>query len=194
VAGALPDLPAPPAAGSAVPNPPVSRLELPWPGNVPHGGRHGFLDVHRAGFDTAVAAAAARLGSVIGDTSRVLVLGTEELMYLPLRLALHLARNPRRRVAFQSTTRSPVHAIDEPGYPIRRRIDFRSRVLGDRDEPAESRYIYNAFWPDSGSGTQFAEADLIVIVDDGHALPGSAGVAATVAASTGTPVLLAVLP
>jgi hypothetical protein len=201
VAAGLPDVPAALAASSAAPNAPVSRIELPWPGDVPHGGRHGFLDGDRAGFDTALAVAAARLGCVIGETTRVigatarvLVLGTEELMYLPLRLALELARHPHRRVAFQSTTRSPVHAFDEPGYPIRRRMDFRTRVLGDRDEPVESRFIYNAFWPDTGTETQFAEADLIVIVDDGHALPGPVGVAATVAAGTRTPVLLAVLP
>jgi hypothetical protein len=163
---------------------------------VPHGGRHGFRDTDRPAFDAAVRDAAAQLAAVLGEARRVLVLGTEELMYLPLRLALDLARHPHRWVAFQSTTRSPVHAIDEPGYPIRRRIDFISRVLGDGGEPAVSRYVYNAYWADgdAGTGTGFVEADLIVIVDDGHALPGQTGVAATLAEATGAPVLLAVLP
>jgi len=171
----------------------VSRIELPWPGDVPHGGRHGYLHCDREGFNAAATRAAARLESVIGAATRVLVLGTEELMYLPLRLALELARDPRRQVAYQSTTRSPVHAIDQPGYPIRRRIDFLSRMLGELDKPPVGRFVYNAYWPDGGTEICWSEADLVVIVDDGHAQPGPAGLAAAVAATTGAPVLLAVL-
>jgi hypothetical protein len=91
-----------------------------------------------------------------------------------------------------------VHAIDRPGYPIRRRIDFQSRVFGANGEPVsrETRHVYNCNWPAQpagGSAGTPEEADLIVVVDDGHAVPGATGLAAAVAAATGTPVLLAVL-
>ena len=70
--------------------------------------------------------------------------GTEELMYLPLRIALDLVQNPPdgevpgRQVLFQSTTRSPVLAVDGPGYPVRRRIDFVSDDRGHGGHPARS--------------------------------------------------------
>ena len=181
----------------------VRQMELPWPVQVPHGGRHGFLDDDRDAFDSAVESAASVVSEACGGARRVLVLGTEELMYLPLRLALALAADPtvgrHRAVAFQSTTRSPVHAIDRPGYPIRRRIDFQSSVLGTNGDSAgrETRHVYNCNWPEHMTGgiagNRPDEPDLIVVVDDGHALPGPTGLADALAAATGTPVLLAVL-
>lgn len=178
------DLAGAPAPGAD--RPVVRELALPWPARLPHGGRHGFAAADRREFDVTVPAAAAALAAVCGDAARVLVLGTEELMYLPLRLALAL-QSPTRATAFQSTTRSPVHAIDEPGYPIRRRIDFTSTGYPDGGERAE-RHVYHAGWPDrSGAG----EADLIIVVDDGHAVSGPEGVAESVARATGTPVVLA---
>lgn len=168
-----------------------TRLELPWPADEPTGGRHGFRPADREAFDAAVRSAAAALATAAGPAKRVLVLGTEELMYLPLRLALDLAGDPLRQMLFQSTTRSPVHAIDRPGYPVRRRIDFHSAVLDEQD-PA-SRHVYNVSWPGGSIDHALHEADLIIVIDDGHALPGPQGVAESVAAATGTPVLLAVL-
>jgi len=169
-----------------------TRVDLPWPAEVPTGGRHGFLPGDRAAFDAAVLTAAEVLGAAAGESRRILVLGTEELMYLPLRLALELARDPLRALAFQSTTRSPVHAIDRPGYPIRRRIDYVSSVIDDAERPV--RHVYNAGWPETGSTSAgFTEPELIVVVDDGHAVPGPDGAAESIAAATGAPVLLAVL-
>jgi hypothetical protein len=156
----------------------VRTVQLPWPSEVPQGGRHA-----------AILAAAGPLAVACGDARRVLVVGTEELMYLPLRLALAL-RGPGRATAFQSTTRSPVHAIDEPGYPIRRRIDFRARVHPATDELAV-RHVYNVRWPDPIDSVGPEEADLVVVVDDGHAVDGPDGVAQAVAAATGAPVVLA---
>jgi hypothetical protein len=153
------------------------------------GGRHGFLPDDRTAFDAALQAAAAVLGVGVGQAQRILLLGTEELMYLPLRLALELSRKPRRAVAFQSTTRSPVHAIDRTGYPIRRRIDFVSSIVDDSEHPV--RHVYNAGFPPPDG--MFAGPELIVVVDDGHAVAGPDGVAASIAAATGVPVLLAVL-
>ncbi len=167
----------------------VCEAALPWPAAVPQGGRHGFADTDRPAFDAAVRAAAVTLESACGDASRVRVLGTEELMYLPLRLALAM-RSTGRATAFQSTTRSPVHAIDVPGYPIRRRIDFTSLVHPAGPEPAV-RHVYNVRWPEAVGAVGPGEADLVIVVDDGHAMDGPAGVAQSVAGSTGAPVVLA---
>ena len=169
----------------------TSRVDLPWPADLPTGGRHGFRAEHRPPFDTAVREAAHVLAGAVAPARRVLVLGTEELMYLPLRLALELSKDPVRRTVFQSTTRSPVHAIDRPGYPVRRRIDFLSGVI-DELEPA-ARHVYNVCWPGAAEDLELQDADLVVVIDDGHALSGAGGVAEAIAAATGVPVLLAVL-
>jgi hypothetical protein len=73
--------------------------------------------------------------------ARVLVLGNEELMYAPLRIAQALDEAIGAEVRFSTTTRSPVLAVDDPGYAIRTRIAFAAH-----DEPADGpgeRYAYN---------------------------------------------------
>ncbi len=186
-----------PASGRPAGEP--SRCELAWPIGVPTGGRHGFRLDDRPAFDAAIHSAASVLAAAIGPAQRVLVLGTEELMYLPLRLALELSRDPMRHIAYQSTTRSPVHAVDRLGYPVRRRIDFRSAEIAPGfDEPDSAvRHVYNVCWPNPSASADDAavlhEADVIVIVDDGHALPCAEGVARSVNAATGVLVVLAVL-
>ncbi|TQM29725.1 phosphoribosyltransferase domain-containing protein [Nocardia bhagyanarayanae] len=122
------------------------RLELPWPDSVPEGGRHGILDSDTPAFESAVAAAAAVLTArlaVDAPDRPVIVLGHEELMYLPLRLAAALAESgvPTR---YQTTTRSPAYVLDEPGYPLRRGFRF---VAPEPDADAP-RYLYNACWPE----------------------------------------------
>ncbi len=72
----------PPAAAS------VRRVELGWPDGLPDGGRHGFLPRHRESLAAALPAMGERLAAALPPTARrVLVLGNEELMYAPLRLA-----------------------------------------------------------------------------------------------------------
>ncbi len=166
----------------------LSQVELPWPDAVPTGGRHGFHPADRPAFDTAVSDAVAALIPVVGSAATVLVIGTEELMYLPLRIAAGL-RSAERRTAFQSTTRSPVHAVDRPGYPVRRRIDFRAPV--DGSPRTAERHLYNAWWPGNPAG---GEADLVLLVDDRPLRPGPTGAAAAIAAATGAPVVSVVLP
>jgi hypothetical protein len=120
------------------------RLELPWPASVPEGGRHGILRSDTEAFEAALAAAAepllAHLGAEFAGRSAI-VLGHEELMYLPLRLAARLAESglPTR---FQTTTRSPAYVLDEPGYPLRRGFRFVAPEPGE----TEPRYLYNAYW------------------------------------------------
>jgi hypothetical protein len=132
------------------------RIELSWPAEVPDGGRHGFLDTDNADFDAAVAAAAAELATRLDPNRPVVVVGHEELMYLPLRVAADLDSRGLR-VRFQTTTRSPAHVLDDEGYPLRRGFRFVSPE-GSDDQP---RHLYNALWPGSNP--------MVVVVLDGPA-------------------------
>ncbi|GAA0457421.1 phosphoribosyltransferase [Streptomyces olivaceiscleroticus] len=124
----------------------VTRVDLAWPAGLPDGGRHGFTPAHRARLEAALPDMAARIAAALGETgrtadARVLVLGNEELMYAPLRLAGALDEALPAEVRFSTTTRSPVLAVDHPGYAIRTRLTFPAH---DRpvDGPGE-RYAYN---------------------------------------------------
>ncbi|CAL9410673.1 hypothetical protein SUDANB58_01637 [Streptomyces sp. enrichment culture] len=131
-----------PAAGTPAPAGPVPRVDLCWPRGLPDGGRHGFTPAHRARLESALPAMAARVAEALPDGARrVLVLGCEELMYAPLRLARELEQIVGAEVRYSTTTRSPVLAVDDPGYAIRTRLVFPAH-----DDPADGpgeRYAYN---------------------------------------------------
>ena len=123
------------------------RLPLAWPEGVPSTARHGFTARDREALEHALPDLAAALSrAVLPSDRRVLVLGTEELMYAPLRLADALAEDLARAgvaadVRFSTTTRSPVLVVDEPGYAIRSRLVFPAH-----DDPADGpgpRFAYN---------------------------------------------------
>ncbi|MFJ9075806.1 phosphoribosyltransferase [Streptomyces sp. NPDC102278] len=211
------DAAAPGVDGSAAP---VRRVALDWPAGVPDGGRHGFTPAHRARLEAALPGLAGRLAEALDETLaeasdtdrgadrgvvsgpapvRVLVLGNEELMYAPMRLALALeeswAAGPApgtgatREVRFSTTTRSPVLAVDDPGYAIRSRLVFPAH-----DAPADGpgdRYAYNV------RGAAGGGFDAVVAVVDSHgdtaALHAPDGLLARLAPHTGR-VLLAVVP
>lgn len=168
---------------------PVTRVALDWPAEVPDGGRHGFTPAHRAALEAALPGMAERIaGALDSDVRRVLVLGFEELMYAPLRLgtALEAAMGSGAEIRYSTTTRSPVLAVDDPGYAIRTRLVFPAH-----DDPADGpgdRYAYNV----AGAGF-----DAVVAVVDSTAdtpeLHAPDGLLARLAAHTGQ-VLLAVVP
>ncbi|MFJ3878153.1 phosphoribosyltransferase [Streptomyces sp. NPDC090077] len=188
------------AAGATAPDPAegvaegvartVTRVALGWPAGLPDGGRHGFTAAHREVLEAALPAMAARLSDALGplgaeSRGRVLVLGNEELMYAPLRLALALERSgTAREVRFSTTTRSPVLAVDDPGYAIRTRLVFPAH-----DAPADGpgdRYAYNV----AGAGFD----TVVAVVDSAADTPElHAGLLARLAPHTGR-VLLAVVP
>ncbi|WSD82003.1 phosphoribosyltransferase [Streptomyces sp. NBC_01558] len=175
------DAPAAGSPGRAV------RVELGWPRGLPDGGRHGFTPGQRIRLDGALPAMAARLAEALPDDARrVLVLGFEELMYAPLRLARELEQVVSAEVRFSTTTRSPVLALDDPGYAIRSRIVFPAHD-GPDDGPG-ARYAYNV----AGGGF-----DAVVAVVDSTAdtpeLHAPDGLLARLAAHTPS-VLLAVVP
>ncbi|MFC8951562.1 phosphoribosyltransferase domain-containing protein [Streptomyces sp. NPDC057101] len=116
---------------------------------------------------------------------RVLVLGFEELMYAPLRLGTAL-EDAGHDVRYSTTTRSPVLAVDDPGYAIRTRLVFPAH-----DDPADGpgdRYAYNV----AGAGFDAA----VVVIDstaDTPALHAPDGLLAQLAAHIPR-VVLAVVP
>ncbi|MFC1416348.1 phosphoribosyltransferase [Streptacidiphilus cavernicola] len=195
-----------PPAGSQAP---LTRVDPGWPSGLPDGGRHGFTAGDRQRLDAALPGMAERLaeafswpgagaasaegsaaavgpapaglgGAVATVPRRVLVLGYEELMYTPLRLAAALqerfaaASAPSGdveevesskpvgpvEVRFSTTTRSPALTVDHPGYALRTRLAFPAH-----DAPADGeglRYAYNVA-PGRDLSRRF---DAIVLVID----------------------------
>jgi adenine/guanine phosphoribosyltransferase-like PRPP-binding protein len=137
----------------------VALGELGWPVGLPPGGRHGFgPDQHRrlAAALPHLAAGLARAARLDAG-ARTLVLGTEELMHLPLRLAQTLA-DAGHHVAFSSTTRSPAVVVAAEGYALTSGITFRAH-----DDPADGpgpRFAYNI-----GGGDGPAWDHVLVVVD-----------------------------
>lgn len=204
----------------------VVRVDLGWPAGLPDGGRHGFTPAHRAQLEAGLPGMATRIAQGLDGARRILVLGNEELMYAPLRIAEALdalvaregdsaeaspardgigaadgALAPRdgqpsastggAGVFFSTTTRSPVLAVDDPGYAIRTRLSFPAH-----DDPADGpgeRYAYNI-----AAGTDPERRfDAIVAVVDSHgdlpALHAADGLLNRLAEHTDR-LLLAVIP
>ncbi|GAA1557489.1 hypothetical protein GCM10009678_45600 [Actinomadura kijaniata] len=169
---------------------PVTRADLAWPEGLPDGGRHGFLPEHRLRLEKELPGMAGRLAaSLPGAAARVLVLGFEELMYVPLRLAGAVADLlPGADVRYSTTTRSPVLAVDDPGYAIRTRLVFPAHD-GPADGPGE-RYAYNV---DPGRDPARAFDAIVLVVDDVGDTPALAdGLLARLRALA--PVTLAAVP
>ncbi|WP_445400787.1 phosphoribosyltransferase [Streptomyces sp. LE64] len=194
--------PAATAEGPAAPRTAaVVRVDPGWPAGLPDGGRHGFSPAHRVRLEAVLGPAAARLAEQLlgengispvqaaaGALPRVLVLGFEELMYAPLRIATALEDHLRGTadVRYSTTTRSPVLAVDDPGYAIRSRLVFPAH--DDPDDGPGDRYAYNV----AGAGF-----DAVVLVVDSVAdtpeLHAPGGLLAQLARHTPR-LLLAVVP
>ncbi|MGY1711989.1 TRSP domain-containing protein [Geodermatophilus sp. SYSU D00758] len=128
--------------------------------------RHGLTPAGSARLAAAADAAAERLAGALAGSRGVLVLGTEELMHAPTVLAARLAdRLPGIPVQVQSTTRSPAHAADDPGYAIRRAVVFPAP-----DDPSRTARVHNladpAAVPPPGTAWSDLRADDLVVVAD----------------------------
>lgn len=157
-------------------------VNLVWPQHVPDGGRHGFLRSDADAFAVAVREAAAALAALLDSRRPVLVVGHEELMYLPLRIAEQLAAGGLS-TRFQSTTRSPAYVVDDPGYPLRAGFEFPAGEFG----ATGPRYLYNG-WPSRLEGARVQ----VVVVMDTAAAHGADGLTAVLNAA-GYDVVLAIV-
>ncbi|WP_327069385.1 phosphoribosyltransferase [Kitasatospora sp. NBC_01250] len=175
------------------------RAELPWPAEVPEGGRHGFRPAQRRALEAALPDLGERLAKELrGSERRVLVLGCEELSYAPLRLAHALeaalegaGASVGCSVRFSTTTRSPVLVVDDPGYAIRSGLAFPAH--GAPQEGGGTRFAYNVA-PGREAARRFETVVLVVdAVSDTPELRSAGGLLDQLRAVTDR-VVLVVLP
>ncbi|THV18813.1 phosphoribosyltransferase [Nocardioides caeni] len=157
--------PAAPAPGG---EPGEVRVHHPiWPASLAATARTGMSSLDSAALRSEAARIAGGLAETVAEhPGPVLVVGTEELMHLPVLVADALADAvPAADVTVQSTTRSPVHAADQPGYAIRRTVTFDAP-----DEPGRPSRLHNlvdpAAIPPAGSEWADLRHRHIVVVAD----------------------------
>jgi len=137
----------------------VTRVPVGWPAAVREGGRYGITAAGSQQLDAAAAGVASDLVAVMTTgPGRVLVLGTEELLYAPMRIAAHLEA-AGVAVWFSSTTRSPAVVVADEEYALRDRISFRAHDLAGGE--TADRFAYNI----ERSPTGQPWTDIVVVVD-----------------------------
>ncbi|MFZ2501979.1 MAG: phosphoribosyltransferase [Nocardioides sp.] len=133
----------------------ILRIKAPWPAGVRESARHG-VDPDRPAFEKAVTATARLVAAALPHPhGRTHVLGVEELMHAPFRIAMDLPGS----VVFSTTTRSPAVVLDEPGYPLRHGITFPAHEVGS----AGSRFAYNI--------APGAQDQIVLVVDEDYETP-----------------------
>ncbi|HEX7994443.1 MAG TPA: phosphoribosyltransferase domain-containing protein, partial [Streptosporangiaceae bacterium] len=133
----------------------VSFTDVILPDELPALALAGWSSGQERAARTAMREAADSLP--VGRDGRTLVLGDEELMYLPQLLAASLGDDVRT----STTTRTPAVVIDRPGYPLRTVLEF-----GSTDDGCRAAHAYNVApsrLPDPGNAPGF---DDIVLVTD----------------------------
>jgi hypothetical protein len=138
------------------PSAPVERIALPWPAGLPEGGRHGFSTADADRLDAALPELAAPLAEALAGRSNVLVLGFEELMYAPLRIAGALgelsARTgsgsppPPARRYWRSTTPATRSGPGWPSPPTTTRPTARGSGTPTTSRPATTPRAASTPW------------------------------------------------
>jgi hypothetical protein len=121
-----------------------------WPQDARSIGRHGWSRSD----EFAAQKAAVKLAEAVQLRLRgnqILVLGTEELMYVPFLVASNISGE----ILFQSTTRSPVAVLESADYAIQSGLSFPST-----DDPNRMAYVYNA--------KLSSYSDIVLISSDPH--------------------------
>lgn len=167
--GARAALPAPAPAPTRGKDEPLSEVRVRaglWPDDIPVTARHGMTPTDTARMVAAAHRIAETIAPDLDGEGSVLVLGTEEVLHMPTHVAADLGHlMPQRSVVNQSTTRSPVHAADDPDYAIRRTETFAAP-----DEPTRASRVHNLYDPTAvpAPGEQWSDLrhdHIVVIVD-----------------------------
>lgn len=96
-------------------------------------GRFGMHEADNAALSGQVAKASAYLADQRIGT-RTLCMGTGEFMYVPMRIAAGMGDG----ISYQSSTRSPIHVLDQEGYAVRSGFPHTSP-----DDPGVAHFFYN---------------------------------------------------
>lgn len=156
------------AAPAPIPSGPLGHVTVHdnlWPTTLAGTARHGMIIEETHWLNDAADAVALLLLPALADATSILVLGTEELLHMPTRVAAALDRNlAKATVLNQSTTRSPVHAANDPGYAIRRTVEFAAP-----DDATRQSLVHNLFDPTiepvTGEWSDLRHDAIVVIVD-----------------------------
>jgi len=165
-------LPEPPARSREAAGAPVTWLSVRLPGGVPTLAMHGWGPAQERAARESMGQLAASLP--VARDGRTLVLGDEELMYLPQLLAAALGGQVRT----STTTRTPAVTVDGPGYPLRTALRFGSTEDGRRPG-----YAYNVAASSRAEPGNAPGFDHIVLVTDAARGPRTAQLAAELGAS-----------
>jgi len=168
-AGSLPAATARPRRADPAP---VRWLDVALPAGVPPIAAGGWGRHQERAALAAMSRAASPLP--VARDGRTLVIGDEELMYLPQLLALGLGDEVRT----STTSRTPAIALDEPGYPLRTALSFPSTQDGQR--VAHAYNVAPSGHAEPGNAPGF---DHLVLVTDAQRGPKTAGLVAGLAAS-----------
>jgi hypothetical protein len=149
------ELPATSVPGQPAGQRPVSWREVALPAGVPATAMLGW----ERDADHAARQAMAELAEslAVGRGERTLVLGDEELMYLPQLLASALGDGVRT----STTTRTPAVVLDEAGYPLRTVLAFCSTEDGQR--PTYAYNVAASSCADPGNAPGFD--DIVLLTD-----------------------------
>ena len=93
-----------------------------------HTGRFGIQRKDINELNTILKREVPKLNEFINENDKVLCLGTEEFMNIPIELSQLLKS---KDTSFFATTRSPIIALNDKNYPINSRIDFNSSYNSD---------------------------------------------------------------
>lgn len=156
------------AAPAPIPSGPLGSVAVHdnlWPETTAATGRHGMTIEETHWLNDAAEQVALTLLPDLADASSVLVLGTEELLHMPTRVAAALDRFlSAATVLNQSTTRSPVHAANDPGYAIRRTVTFTAP-----DDATRQSLVHNlidpTINPTQGEWSDLRHDAIVVIAD-----------------------------
>jgi hypothetical protein len=137
----------------------VSFTDVILPDELPALALAGWSPEQERAARTAMGEAADSLP--VARDGRTLVLGDEELMYLPQLLAASLGDDVRT----STTTRTPAVVIDRPGYPLRTVLEF-----GSSDDGQRAAHAYNVApsrLPDPGNAPGFDEIVFVTSAPQG---------------------------